>query len=70
MMLAFVEFRHWGPNDDCGSEHTIDGKSFAAELHFVNWNHETFKEAPQAAMTNDHSGLLVLGVLVTVIWKF
>ena len=38
----FTEYRlwqihfHWGPDDNSGSEHTIDGQKFPAEVHFVH----------------------------------
>ena len=28
---------HWGSDDDKGSEHTVDGKAYAGELHLVHW---------------------------------
>ena len=29
----FLQFHmHWGPNDQIGSEHLVDGKSYAAEV--------------------------------------
>ena len=27
---------HWGPNDSVGSEHTVNGRPVAAEIHFVH----------------------------------
>ncbi|XP_048735882.2 carbonic anhydrase 13-like [Ostrea edulis] len=38
---------HWGSSNDQGSEHTIDGRLYAAEWHFVHWNlkYENFLEA-------------------------
>jgi carbonic anhydrase len=57
---------HWGDSDNCGSEHLIDGRSYPAELHFVNWNTNEFKEAANAMIVNDHRGLLVLGVLLSL----
>jgi len=30
----FLQFHmHWGPNDQIGSEHLVDGKSYAAEVY-------------------------------------
>ncbi|KAK4002262.1 hypothetical protein OUZ56_004103 [Daphnia magna] len=52
---------HWGVNDSIGSEHTVDGKSYAGELHFVHWNtkYGSFGEALKHG-----DGLAVLGVFV------
>ncbi|KAL5021223.1 hypothetical protein ScPMuIL_000378 [Solemya velum] len=55
---------HWGSDHSKGSEHTVDGHSFAAELHLVHWNadrYPTFKEA-----VDKEDGLAVLGVLFKV----
>lgn len=61
----FLQFHmHWGPGNS-GSEHTIDGKQYAAEIHFVNikTKFQTFKEALDSY---ENDALLVLGVLVEV----
>ncbi|XP_052283370.1 uncharacterized protein LOC127880170 isoform X4 [Dreissena polymorpha] len=52
---------HWGADDNRGSEHTIDGKTFASELHLVHWNtkYDTFGEA-----VTKSDGLAVLGVMI------
>lgn len=54
---------HWD-TDDCnqGSEHQINGKSFAAEIHFVHWNCTNFRSLEEAS--KHKHGLAVLGVLV------
>ncbi|KAH9504814.1 Carbonic anhydrase- protein 10, partial [Bulinus truncatus] len=39
---------HFGKNNSHGSEHRIDGKSFAAEIHFVCYNSNLFKSLPEA----------------------
>lgn len=57
---------HWGATDANGSEHVVDGKAFSAELHFVNWNSSKYSTFKDAAMSNNHDGLLVLGVLIIV----
>jgi len=63
----FLQFHmHWGANPTVGSEHTLNGQSFAAELHFVNWNSEKYKEPGQAVGSTTHDGLIVLGVFVKV----
>jgi carbonic anhydrase len=55
---------HWGKDCSAGSEHTVNGKSYAAELHFVHWNTSLFK-SPAEAMPNDN-GLAVLGVFLEI----
>uniref|UniRef100_A0A3P8X7V4 Carbonic anhydrase n=1 Tax=Esox lucius TaxID=8010 RepID=A0A3P8X7V4_ESOLU len=54
---------HWGSTDDKGSEHTVDGKHFPAELHLVHWNNKytSFDEA-----TNHPDGLAVVGVFLQI----
>ena len=53
---------HWGHNDTCGSEHTIAGHAFSAELHLVHWNKDRYASFAEAAK-NDH-GLAVLAVFL------
>ncbi|XP_030071985.1 carbonic anhydrase 13 [Microcaecilia unicolor] len=55
---------HWGPTDEYGSEHTVDGQEYAAELHLVHWNAEKYPSFVDAAQQPD--GLAVVGVLVKV----
>uniref|UniRef100_A0A3B3R551 Carbonic anhydrase n=1 Tax=Paramormyrops kingsleyae TaxID=1676925 RepID=A0A3B3R551_9TELE len=56
---------HWGsPNTPAGSEHTIDGKRFAAELHVVHFNSKKYSNVSVAADKSD--GLAVLAVLIEV----
>lgn len=63
----FAQFHmHWGATDAVGSEHLIDGRSYAAELHFVHWNHVKYSNFGDAAASNNHDGLLVLGVLIII----
>jgi carbonic anhydrase len=52
---------HWGEDGRCGSEHRVDGKSFAAEVHFVHMKAScnSFEEA-----VNQGDGLAVLGVFL------
>ncbi|XP_031420692.1 carbonic anhydrase 12 [Clupea harengus] len=56
---------HWGsPSLLPGSEHTVNGKQFAAEMHIVHFNSDKY---PNVSMAVDKSdGLAVLGVLVEV----
>ncbi|XP_063780122.1 carbonic anhydrase 13-like [Pseudophryne corroboree] len=51
---------HWGPSDDRGAEHKVDGKDYPAELHIVHWNSEKYSTFVEAVFQPD--GLGVLGV--------
>ncbi|XP_034099610.1 carbonic anhydrase [Drosophila sulfurigaster albostrigata] len=53
---------HWGCQDSKGSEHTVDGVSYAGELHLVHWNTTKYKSFGEAAAAPD--GLAVLGVFL------
>ncbi|XP_020851411.1 carbonic anhydrase 1 isoform X1 [Phascolarctos cinereus] len=52
---------HWG-TDDHGSEHTIDGVKYSAELHIVHWNSEKYASFSEAAQKPD--GLVIIGVFM------
>ncbi|XP_004629007.1 carbonic anhydrase 12 isoform X4 [Octodon degus] len=54
---------HWGDSKEpFGSEHTISGKHFAAELHIVHYNSDQY---PNISAASEHSGgLAVLAVLL------
>ncbi|KAF5297405.1 hypothetical protein FQR65_LT01336 [Abscondita terminalis] len=52
---------HWGASDNCGSEHTIEGKTFAGELHLVHWNTK-YSSIVEASKHPD--GICVLGILL------
>ncbi|XP_048117680.1 carbonic anhydrase 14 isoform X4 [Alosa alosa] len=57
---------HWGNGASVatGSEHTINGRSTAAELHIVHYNSELYENISMAMTQRD--GLAVLGVLMEV----
>ncbi|XP_053251716.1 carbonic anhydrase 13-like [Podarcis raffonei] len=55
---------HWGPSDDIGSEHAVDGTKFAAELHVVHWNADKYASFVEAAGQAD--GLAVMAVFLQV----
>ncbi|XP_076449330.1 carbonic anhydrase 2-like [Babylonia areolata] len=55
---------HWGSLDQRGSEHTIDGQPYAAEIHLVHWNSTNYNSFAEASTQSD--GLAVLCVLITV----
>ncbi|KAK2148580.1 hypothetical protein LSH36_491g04007 [Paralvinella palmiformis] len=60
-----VQFHfHWGTNDNCGSEHTVDGEEFPLELHLVHFNKDIYKDVNEAI--DKPGGMLVLGVLFKV----
>ncbi|XP_068679271.1 uncharacterized protein [Montipora foliosa] len=54
---------HWGDDNSKGSEHTVDGKKYAAELHFVSYN---TKYSDLVASLSHADGAAVLGVLIEV----
>ncbi|KAL4641968.1 carbonic anhydrase 12 [Arapaima gigas] len=55
---------HWGSPTVPGSEHTINGKRFAAEMHIVHFNSDKYANVSVAADKSD--GLAVLAVLIEV----
>ncbi|XP_064170015.1 carbonic anhydrase 12 isoform X4 [Anguilla rostrata] len=56
---------HWGsPTMPAGSEHTVNGKQFTAELHVVHFNSDRYPNVSVAADKSD--GLAVLGILIEV----
>ncbi|XP_052286836.1 carbonic anhydrase 2-like [Dreissena polymorpha] len=60
--FKLAEFHlHWGADNRRGSEHMIDGKMFAAELHLVHWN---TKYGSIAEAIDKSDGLAVLGVMI------
>ena len=59
---------HWGDeNGGKGSEHTLFGKQYDAELHFVHYNTKCGNNLGQAiANCAGHEALAVLGVFIDV----
>lgn len=55
---------HWGAEGCCGSEHTVNGARFPAELHIVHWNCEKYTSMCEAARHPD--GLAVMGFFLTL----
>lgn len=53
---------HWGTSDTQGSEHTVDNRSYSAEMHFVHYNMEKYRSMSKAARHPD--GLAVLSVFL------
>merc|ERR1712002_1137910 len=55
----FLQFHwHWGSVNTQGSEHTLDGREFPAEIHLVHWN---TKYPDVATAVQNADGLAVIG---------
>ena len=52
---------HWGDKEGCGSEHTLNGQSFDAELHIVHFNS---KYGDPNVAVDKPDGLAVLGMFI------
>ena len=52
---------HWGDKPGRGSEHTLDGKMFDAELHIVHYNS---KYGDPSVAVDKPDGLAVLGMFI------
>jgi len=62
---AVAQFHfHWGKSSDHGSEHTVDGGTYAAECHIVHFNKSKYADISEAV--NQPDGLCVLGMFVKV----
>ncbi|XP_066977822.1 uncharacterized protein [Macrobrachium rosenbergii] len=62
--VHFLQFHlHWGGDDSRGSEHTIDGTAYPAELHLVHYNSK-YASAAEALTHSD--GLAVLGIFLEI----
>merc|ERR1712038_2191742 len=58
------QFRlHWGSKHGQGSEHTVNGFSFDAELHFVHYSSK-FGNISAAVASGDSDALAVVGILI------
>lgn len=55
---------HWGSKDQQGSEHTVNGNCYPAELHLVHWNKTKYSSPSEAADKPD--GLAVLGMFMEI----
>uniref|UniRef100_A0A8C9PA85 Carbonic anhydrase n=1 Tax=Spermophilus dauricus TaxID=99837 RepID=A0A8C9PA85_SPEDA len=51
---------HWGAVDERGSEHTVDGHTYPAELHLVHWNAAKYPAYEEAVL--GEKGLAVLAM--------
>ena len=64
VFLQIVQIHaHWGMDGGAGSEHTVDGLSYEAELHIVHYNTK-YSSAGEAFEKPD--GLAVLGMFLKV----
>ena len=60
--LAHIQF-HWGSESNPGSEHTLQGKQFRAEVHFVHYNTKCGRDLGETmANCQGHDALAVLGL--------
>jgi len=60
----FLQFHwHWGKVSSRGSEHTLNGREYPAELHLVHWN---TKYGDLSAALGHRDGLAVLGFFYEV----
>ncbi|XP_012667492.1 carbonic anhydrase 5A, mitochondrial [Otolemur garnettii] len=53
---------HWGAENEWGSEHTVDGQVYPAELHLVHWNSVKYRNYQEAVI--GENGLAVIGVFL------
>ncbi|XP_055331041.1 putative carbonic anhydrase 3 [Paramacrobiotus metropolitanus] len=53
---------HWGSEDARGSEHFLEGKQFALEMHLVHY----MDGVPDSVVTSNPGGIAVLGILFEV----
>ncbi|XP_072022315.1 uncharacterized protein [Amphiura filiformis] len=57
---------HWGSIDSQGSEHTLNGKQYPAEMHIVHWDRDNYKTIEDALNSGDSNAVAVLGVFFEV----
>ncbi|KAK1174086.1 carbonic anhydrase-like [Acipenser oxyrinchus oxyrinchus] len=55
---------HWGSSDEHGSEHTVQGVKYPAELHLVHWNSGKYQSFGESVAQPD--GLAVVGVFLKI----
>lgn len=53
---------HWGESDSNGSEHFINSRPYAAEVHLVHWNEDLYGSYEEAVRSDD--GIVILAVFV------
>ncbi|XP_035716426.1 carbonic anhydrase 2, partial [Folsomia candida] len=57
---------HWGKTDSDGSEHALEGKRFAMEMHLVHYN-EKYGSAAKAIKSGDADALSVIGIFFNAV---
>ncbi|XP_064609368.1 carbonic anhydrase-related protein 10-like [Liolophura sinensis] len=55
---------HFGALDTIGSEHTVNGTPFPAEMHFIGYNRDLFENFTRARTSPN--GIVILSVLVQI----
>ncbi|GAB6018822.1 Carbonic AnHydrase [Chamberlinius hualienensis] len=56
---------HWGANSSVGSEHTVDGRRYPLEAHFVHYDSK-YSSADEAAKNSVGDGIVVLATLFKI----
>lgn len=59
-VLERVEL-HWGENDNNGSEHLVNSRPYAAEVHLIHWNEDLYESFDEARKRED--GIAIMAVL-------
>ncbi|KAL7670316.1 hypothetical protein ACOME3_005254 [Neoechinorhynchus agilis] len=66
-VYEFKQFHlHWGAPGEFGSEHTVNGRQFDGEIHFVHWNATSFYCFEDAVNSGSPNALCVLGVFFQI----
>ncbi|XP_033123933.1 carbonic anhydrase 7-like [Anneissia japonica] len=55
---------HWGMTNDVGSEHTVRGQAYPAEMHIVHYDSTRFNNVSEAM--NSNMGLAVFGFFIGI----
>ncbi|NXV86840.1 CAH1 anhydrase, partial [Calonectris borealis] len=55
---------HRGQTDEQGTEHTVDGREYASELHLIHWNMDKYSNVAEAF--NKPDGLAIVTVFLKV----
>lgn len=55
---------HYGNSDERGSEHTLGGKAFPAEIQLVGYNSELHNNLSEAIELRESSGIVAISIMV------
>ncbi|KAL7672069.1 hypothetical protein ACOME3_006966 [Neoechinorhynchus agilis] len=55
---------HWGPDNQTGSEHVMDGKVYPAEIHIVFYNADKYTDFKKASQSMSFDGLVIFCIFV------